>query len=82
MALECLVALEKVLRLARDKRDIGAECILGETEFDELDYAVSIFTADYGASQRELPTFFCSMSFELGQSYTTSLPNTGPQSGL
>jgi hypothetical protein len=76
LSLECLVALDKVLHLGGDQGNVGAEGILGETKLDELRELARPHTARY-----VIYTFFCSMSFEFGQSYTTSLPKTGVQSG-
>lgn len=37
LALECLMALKKVLHFGGDQGDVGAEGVLGKTELDKLD---------------------------------------------
>jgi hypothetical protein len=58
------VALDEILHLGGDEGNVGAEGVLGKTELDELTKKLTRPHAARGV----MGTFFCSMSFELGQS--------------
>jgi hypothetical protein len=57
------VALDEVLYFLCDDGNVGTEGILGETKLDKL-FLISVYWVDYA----DLRTFFCSISFEFGQS--------------
>jgi hypothetical protein len=78
-ALEACAALDVVFDFGLDELDVGLEGIGGEAVFHELRNELVMWIE---VEKQGVHAFFCSMSFELGQSYTTSFPKTGVVRGL